>query len=61
MSIDINGTLYQDSRDMAEAAGISLDRLRAVDKPEPDLVVGRSNYYTQETVERWVKARGGRK
>jgi hypothetical protein len=25
MSIDINGTRYQDSRDMAEAAGISLD------------------------------------
>jgi hypothetical protein len=61
MSVNINGTAYRDSRGLAEAAGISLDRLRRVNKPNPDLVLGGANYYRPETVESWVRARGGRK
>lgn len=61
MSVNINGTEYQDSRGLAEAAGISIDRLRRVHKPRPDLILGGANYYTPETVDRWVKSRGGRK
>lgn len=61
MSININGQDYADSRDMAEAGGISMDRLRRVRKPEPDLVVNGANYYKPTTVERWVQGRGGRK
>lgn len=59
--ININGQNYQDSRDVADAAGISMDRLRRVRKPAPDLVVNGANYYKPATVERWVKSRGGRK
>ena len=61
MSININGQELWDSRDMAKAAGVSRDRLGHLDKPDPDLIISRANYWKPETVERWVRSRGGRR